>query len=287
MKNETALFGAAGNSDSYSAHHKSSLDAPKWLKDEMNLDAYEYQCGRGVQISDATAAKIGDSARASGIALSIHSPYYINLSNLTLMEGNIRYIMQSYRAAKAMGATRIVVHAGSVSGKDRSEALRDNATTIDEALKATHAAGYTDITLCIETMGKVNQMGSFDEIMALCANDERLLPCIDFGHLYARTLGECSGYEATKALYDKMENEIGIERASQFHAHFSKIEYSKGGEKRHIKFSNPGFGPDFQPVVRLIAERGYAPVIICESDGTQAEDAKMMKEVYLKEHRKR
>lgn len=70
-------------------------------------------------------------------------------------------------------------------------------------------------------------IGTAQEIMELVALDDRLLPCIDFGHLNARTHGEMATREEVAVLFDLMEQTIGIERAKIFHSHFSKIEYSK------------------------------------------------------------
>ena len=46
-----ARFGPAGNSDSFSKVHKSSLAAPGWIAD-LGLDCYEYQCGKGVHVGE-------------------------------------------------------------------------------------------------------------------------------------------------------------------------------------------------------------------------------------------
>lgn len=279
----TALFGPAGNSDTFTKTiSKSSLKAPAWLR-EIGLDVYEYQCGNGVHIGDPTALELGQQADANLITLSIHAPYYISLSNPDFLEKNIRYVLQSCKAAKAMRARRIVVHSGAIIGRTREAALLESTRTLERILAVMDEMGYCDIALCPETMGKINQLGDFDEVMQLCATDERLIPCIDFGHLYARSLGEVEGIEKTAKLFDQMENTLGVQRASRFHSHFSKIEYSKGGEKKHLTFANDVFGPDFRPIARLVAERGYAPVFICESAGTQSEDALEMKRIYFEE----
>jgi hypothetical protein len=76
----TVKFGSAGNPESFYAQGgKSSLEMPKWLAG-MGLDAYEYQCTRGVKISAESAEKLGALARENSIDLSVHSPYYINIS---------------------------------------------------------------------------------------------------------------------------------------------------------------------------------------------------------------
>ncbi len=275
-------FGPAGNCESFSRQYKSTLDAPAWLA-ARGLSAYEYQCGRGVNIGTETAQKLGAAMAAHGIALSLHSPYYINLSSPdpAQQEKNLRYLLQSARAADAMGARRIVVHPGAAGGgADRPEALARSQAALREALVHIEAEGFADITLCPETMGKLGQLGTMEEVLELCARDERLLPCVDFGHLYARSHGADEGYEATARLLDKMEQAIGLERARVFHSHFSQIEYSAGGEVRHLIFGNGAFGPDFAPLAKLLRERDYAATIICESAGTQAEDAMDMKRLY-------
>jgi deoxyribonuclease-4 len=213
--------------------------------------------------------------------MSLHSPYYISLTNLENLEKNIGYVLQSCAAAKTMGAGRIIVHTGSATGRDRSDALADAAQTLHIILGEMESAGYGELTLCPETMGKINQLGDFGEVMRLCAEEERLIPCIDFGHLYARSLGADEGYERTAQMLTQMESTIGAERTQVFHCHFSRIEYSKGGEKKHLTFKDTEFGPDFKPVALLLAERRLCPTIICESAGSQAEDALILKRTYF------
>ena len=75
-----AKFGPAGNSDSFSKVHKSSLKAPAWIA-AQGLDCYEYQCGKGVHIGEEAAVKLGQAAEKAGISLSLHAPYFINLAN--------------------------------------------------------------------------------------------------------------------------------------------------------------------------------------------------------------
>ncbi len=278
----SARFGPAGNSASFArAGFKETVAAPRWLAD-MGLNAYEYQCGRGVRIGTETARKIGERARAHGIALSLHAPYFINLSSeeSERMEKNADYVLASCRAAQDLGADRVVVHCGGMGKLTRTRAMENSIRGVRELLERVEDAGYGSIRLCLETMGKVRQMGSAEEVMQLVALDERLLPCIDFGHLNARTQGGMCTREQVAALFDLMENTIGLERARQFHSHFSHIEYGKSGEIRHLTFADTIYGPDFTPVAQEAAARGYEPRFICESAGTQAEDALTMKQIF-------
>ncbi len=280
---KTIKFGPAGSPESfYDAGHTSSLEMPQWLN-EMGLDAFEYQCGRGVKISNESATRLGELAIHHGIELSVHSPYFINISTMEpdKYENSMNYIMQTLTAAKAMRAGRIVVHMGSFKGSTREEAVERSKVFVRDLLNRQTENGLDGITICLETMGKINQMGTLEETLDVCSIDERLLPTIDFGHLNARTGGQMMTEADYSAALDTMVNIIGIDRAKVFHSHFSKIEYTqKGGEVKHLTFDDTAYGPTFEPLANQLVKRGFAPTIICESAGTQAEDALYMKQAY-------
>ena len=278
-----AKFGPAGNSDSFKAMgYRKTIQVPEYVA-KMGLDAYEYQCGRGVRISQEAAAEFGEKARAQGIQLSLHSPYYISLSSVEEEKrlNSLEYILQSAQAASAMGAARVVVHSGSCSKISREAALELAKDTLKRAYRKLDEEGCSHIHLCPETMGKLNQLGDLEEVLQLCLTDERLIPCIDFGHLNARTFGELNQPQKVREVFDRVENVLGADRMKNFHAHFSKIEYTlKGGEKKHLTFADTVYGPSFEPVAEEIVRRNCSPTIICESAGTQAEDALTMKRMW-------
>ena len=276
----SALFGPAGNADSFP--YKSSADAPRWLA-QLGLDCYEYQCGKGVNVGEATARKIGAAAREAGIRLSLHAPYFINLANPDpdSLQKTIGYITAACQAADWMGAGRVVIHSGALMKRTRREALATARESLKAVIAACDDAGYGHISLCPETMGKINQLGDLDEVLELCTLDARLVPCVDFGHLYARSLGELTGEAACEVMLDRIRAVLGEARASVFHSHFSKIQFTpNGGEKMHLTFDQEDFGPDPAPLVAAVARRGWSPTFICESAGTQAEDALTMKKLY-------
>ncbi len=277
-----ARFGPAGNSDSFTAMgYKQSLDVPEYIQ-KMGLDAFEYQCGRGVNIGTEKAEKLGALAAEKGIALSLHAPYYISMSSVDEEKrlNSINYILQSARAVNAMGGNRIIVHTGSCGKISREKALELALDTMKKAIDALESEGLSHIRICPETMGKVNQLGTLEEVMALCKLDERLIPCIDFGHLNARDRGILKSYSDFEKIFITMEDKLGISRLREFHSHFSKIEFSTGGEVRHLTFADNIYGPDYSHVMELTYKYGASPTFICESAGTQAEDAKTMKDYY-------
>lgn len=273
-------FGPGGNSLSW-GKRKFPEQLPEYLG-ELGLNGYEIECGRGVRLSAKTPELLPKLAAENGIYVTLHAPYFISLSSVeeeTRLK-SVDYILQSAQAARSVGARKIVVHSGSCSKISRTEATMLAKDTLKRAQAALDEAGLSEIIICPETMGKINQLGTLEEVLELCGVDERFLPTVDFGHLNARTLGGIQTREDYAAMLDLIENRLGHERLSEMHIHFSKIEYTAGGEKRHITFADETYGPQFEPLIEEIHKRGLQPSIICESDGTQAEDAAAMKRYY-------
>jgi len=275
-------FGPSGNSKSFYAQgYSSTVEAPAWLNG-LGLNAFEYSFGRGVRLKNDTALAIAKEARRVDIQLSVHMPYFINLAATEpeKRQKNIVYFLDSLKAASHLGAVRAVFHPGSALGGTRGEILARAKAFLKEIIAQVDAAGFGGITLCPETMGKINQLGSLEEVIVLCQVDERLIPTIDFGHLHCRSMGALQTKEDYAMILDKLTNGVGRERTHALHIHFSRMEFTKGGEKMHHRLQDTEYGPEFQPLAELIAERGLEPVIICESKGTMAEDAVLLKEIY-------
>lgn len=285
-------FGPAGAPDSfYTKGYKSSLDMPAWLR-RLGLNAFEYQCSRGVNIGEETARRLGDLARENNILLSIHAPYYINLSTAdpAIRTKTKMHLIKSLRAARWMGATTVVFHPGSASGGDRLNILEIAMKLFQEILNEARVEGLTEIMLAPETMGKKNQLGSLEEVLAFCELGIHITPAVDFGHLHAVTGGGISGKASFAAVLDRIEARLGREALQKIHIHFSPVEYTKaGGERRHRTVADSQFGPDFKPLAELLVERDLTPTIICESNGKQAEDALFYRSIYeqVKKERKK
>ncbi len=278
-----AKFGPAGTALSFKEMgYKKSVQLGEYLT-KFGLNHFEYQCGQGVRVSEESAKEIGAALRNAGISVSVHAPYFISLSSVEEEKrlNSVNYILASAKAVNAMGGDRIVIHSGSCSKMTREEALELAKNTMKLAREELVAQGLENIRCCPETMGKINQLGDLHEVMELCKIDESFIPCIDFGHLNARTFGSIKDKSDYEKILDTIENELGSERLKTFHSHFSKIEYTeKGGEKKHLTFADTVYGPQFEPLMELIAKKNLAPTFICESDGTQTEDAKTMKDYY-------
>lgn len=278
----SAKFGPAGTAESFKAlGYKSSLQVPEYIN-KFGLDCFEYQCGRGVNIGEEKAIELGKIAKEKGISLSLHAPYYISMSSVEEQKrlNSVNYILASAHAVNTMGGDRIIVHTGSCGKISREQALDFAIDTMKLSLEALKNEGLSHIHICPETMGKVNQLGTLEEVIELCKIDDSLIPCIDFGHLNARDLGILKTIQDFDNIFTAIRDKLGSDRLKVFHSHFSKIEYTTGGEKKHLTFDDTVYGPDFEPVMELTYKYNLSPTFICESAGTQTEDAKQMKDYY-------
>ena len=280
IKIDRPTFGPGGNSESFYAEgFKATLQAPSWLKSK-GLDAYEYQAGNGLTASDATLSAVGKKAAEHGILMSLHTPYFISLSGVEAEKRlkSIDYISRSLHAAELLGADTIVIHTGSAAKISREEALALAADTLEKNLEVN---GGTDIKMGLETMGKINQLGTLEEVIELCRRLPKYHPVVDFGHLNARNIGgyftDCDSY---RRVFDKIGSALGDEYAYNLHCHFSKIEYTSAGEKKHLTFEDTLVGPEFDGLGEALVREGVCPRIICESAGTMAEDALLMKAMW-------
>ncbi len=275
-------FGPSGNSVAFrEAGFTASEDSATWVK-EKGLDCFEYSFGRGVNLSDEKALSIGESFKKAGVEISVHAPYYVNFANPedANAEKSYEYIIQSAKKVRLMGGNRVVFHSAS-QGKARRE---DAVALTTERLKILRDKIYEqnleDVLFCPETMGKAGQIGTVEEITEFCKIDEIYIPTVDFGHVNAR---ECGSLKTEKDYSDRLNymiDNLGFEKMKHFHVHFSKIEYSAKGEVRHLTFEDTVYGPEFQPLASALKKLRLEPVIICESAGTQDDDAVKMQQIY-------
>lgn len=277
-----AKFGPAGNSQSFfDAGYKATKQVFPWLR-EKGLNAYEYQAGKGLFASENTLKEIGTAAKENGIAISLHAPYYISLSSVeeeTRLR-SVNYILQSASASDILGASVFVVHSGSAAKLDREEAMRKAEDTLEKTAVAMEENGLK-AHVGLETMGKINQLGTLEEVLRLCkVSPKHFRPVVDFGHLNARTLGGLATTDDFKRIFEKISSSLGAEYAETLHCHFSKIEYTKMGEKKHLTFEDQVYGPSYEKLLDAVVVLGVTPTIVCESDGTMTEDALTMMRYY-------
>ena len=275
-------IGPSGSDNEFTLKgHKSTLEMPAYVK-EAGLDCFEYSFGQGVRLSEKTALQIGAEFTKEGIEISVHAPYFVNFANPDEEKiiGSFKYMTDSLIALSRLGGQRCVVHPGSPLKADRSVAVSRMNDNLKRFAEHYREMGFENMFVCLETMGKVNQLGSIDEIIDAVNIDPIYIPCYDFGHINAREQGYLSIKEHYEGLIKKTIDGMAWEKAKNMHVHFSKIQYGKSGEIRHLTFEDEIYGPDFEPMIDVFVKYGMTPYIVCESAGTQTKDAQQIKNYY-------
>ena len=209
-------FGPSGNSESFlSERHKSTVDAAKWCKDR-GLDWYEYSFGRGITLGEAKAKEIGEAFKAADVGISVHAPYFINLANASAekAETSFSYILDSARMIKIMQGNRVIFHPASQGKAKREDAVALTLDRIKMLRDKIYENALDDIGYYPETMGKLGQIGTIEEITSFCKVDSVFIPTVDFGHVNAREQGSLKTTGDYKSRLEYMIGELGYEKMS-------------------------------------------------------------------------
>ena len=275
-------FGPSGNCENFYAEGFSHTEEAAAFVKKRGLDCFEYSFGRGVRMSEDKAISIGEAFQKEGVEISAHAPYFINFANPDdeMAAKSYGYVLDTAKALKLMGGKRVVFHPAAQGKATREEAVALTEDRLKVLRDYIYLNDMQDMMFCPETMGKLAQIGTVEEVVRFCKVDPIYTPCVDFGHINAREQGSLVTVADYKQRLEYMIAELGFERMEHFHVHFSKIMYSVKGEVKHLTFADTVYGPEFEPLAVALKELNLKPYIVSESAGMQAEEAEMMKKIY-------
>ncbi|MCX6709668.1 MAG: TIM barrel protein [Candidatus Woesearchaeota archaeon] len=239
----------------------STLEGVEEVK-KIGLSAMEVEFTHGVRMKDELAKSIGKAAEKTGISLSVHAPYFINLASdeKEKRENSVKRILDSARLGSIMEATHIVFHAAFYGKMEKSrcyDIVREYVLRMQDEMKEN---GWNTL-LAPETTGKHSQFGTVEELLKL-REETGCSMCIDFAHLRARNNG--IDYE------EVLEKLSGI---NHIHSHFSGIEYTSAGERSHKIMDER----EFLPLAKLLLKNNTDITIISESPITWQDSLRMKK----------
>jgi len=273
---EHTRFGPAGVPPMFRALGATTVDTPRLLYEE-ELDAFEYQAvrwGPRPQINETDARKLGEESRKNDVHLSMHGSYFINLvGKHDVVEASKRRMIACATGAEWMGANVMVFHPGFYGKFEKDYVLKTCIQTLREVRSEMDSLGLR-VKLGPETMGRKFQVGTLDEIIAINREVEGTQLVVDWGHLHALHQGAFKTVEDIRKIASKVEDELGTQILRSMHCHFSAIEFSNQGEKRHHPLDE-GFGPDFRLLAEVILDFGMHPTLICESPILDVDARKM------------
>ncbi|MFQ6057499.1 MAG: TIM barrel protein [Anaerolineae bacterium] len=276
QNHDDLLFGPAGVP--HSTRKRSSQEGIRRVK-ELGLGCMELEFVQRVSMGEATAAQVRQVAQEEGIRLTVHAPYYINLNSREpeKVQAGRERILQAARIGALCGAESVAIHVAFYHHDPPEEVYTRVKTHFEELVAQLRAQGNT-IWLCPETMGKESQFGSLEEVLCLSREVEGVLPCVDFSHLHARTVGAANSYREFADILEQIEGQLGQAGLENMHIHVSGIAYGPKGEKKHLNLAEADFAYlDLLQALKDFDVRGF---VICESPNLE-EDALLLQEAYL------
>lgn len=274
MPSKKLLFGTGGIPRS--TEGTSSISGIKRIR-ELGLDCMELEFVQGVRMGEKGARNVLEAAGRENVALSVHAPYYINLNSYEeeKLKASLERIYQAARIGSLCGANSIVLHAAFYQKSSKRETYESVSKALRELTGQLRDEGIPAI-LCPETMGKRTQFGTLEEVLALSAEIEGVMPCLDFCHMHAREGQENSYSEFTKIL-SRVEETLGKEGLSNMHMHISGVEYSRNGERKHLNLKDSDF--NYPELIRVLKEFKTGGRVILESPVLE-QDALMLRMIY-------
>lgn len=244
---------------------------------KIGLDAMEIEFVQGVRMKEDAAGEIAKAAAELDIRLSSHAPYFVNLcsDDKTKLGNSKRHIIASAKITALAGGGITVFHPGfyqKLSPKEAFGAAKKALADIESDLEAMGIK----IRLGAETVGKKSAFGGLEENIRLSQELSMVEPVIDFAHLHARGDFRIRGEDDYRAIFRRLENELGS-YVQRFHCHFSEINYSDKGELNHFPLGTNN-EPPFRPFVKMLAESGYRGTVICETPRLDIDALAMKKE---------
>lgn len=214
---------------------------------ELGLELMEMEFVHGVRMSPESAAEVKKIQEQTGINLTVHGPYYVNLAALDnrKLYGSIKYITDSIYIGGLAGAKSVTFHPAFYQGMSPEQtyemvkkAIGKIYAVFEDDKFADHPVNKGGVVLAPELTGKPSQFGDLEELIRLSQDFKEvgLRFCIDFAHKYARSNGQFNSYEEFVEIFETVEKSLGKEFLENMHMHVSAINYGEKGEKNHLTF---------------------------------------------------
>lgn len=275
MPSKNLLFGTGGTPRSTKG--QSSISGIKRVR-ELSLDCMELEFVQGVRMRERGAQNVLETSLKENVSLSVHAPYYINLNSYDeeKLKASLERIYQATRIGSLCGAESIVFHPAFYQQSSKEDTYKKVSGALEKLTGQLRDEGINAI-LRPETMGKPTQFGTLDEVLALSAEIEGVMPCLDFCHMHARE-GKKNSYPEFKEILSRVEEALGKEGILNMHMHVSGVEYDKNGEKRHLNLKDSDFNyPELMKVLKEFKAKGR---IILESPVLE-QDALMLRKIHM------
>jgi deoxyribonuclease-4 len=182
------------------------------------------------------AEHFGELAREAGIVLSVHAPiagFMGHVERDKKQRMAVGMLDHSAGIAKSAGAELVVFHPGFLLGRERADAIDSVVEQLGELRERLEGKDRA-VPFGVEIMGRVRELGTAEDVLAIAARTGWVRPVVDFAHLHAVTDGGFTDTEAFAAILEGADEVL--EPGAPFHVHFSDIAYANRNETKHLRY---------------------------------------------------
>ncbi len=229
----------------------------------LGITAMELEWVQNVPKNPERMAQIRSTAEELGIVLTVHAPYFVNLNakEKEKLEASKRRVLDAMEMGQLAGARSVCVHPAFYLGGDPEEVYEHVRAATEDILSRAEKKRLS-INLAFETMGKGTQFGTLEEVLRL-SKEFGIYPCIDSAHMHARTNGAWNSAKEWNALFDLYQKSLGKRALKRMHMHYSGIEYTQKGERKHLPLKESD--AKWKDFLKVLKARGVEGVVVCES----------------------
>ncbi len=278
MQPTTLFFGTAGIP--ISTKPSSIVNGVKQIK-KLGLESMEIEFVHGITIKkEETAQEIKKTAETEQVMLSCHGPYFVNLNaqEEKKKHATMNFIKQASEMASLAGAYSICFHMAYLMGMPKEKVTKIVIQRLNEIISDLQSKEHK-IWVRPETAGRITQWGEIEDIIEVSTQVDQVLPCVDFAHLFAHSIGKNNSNEFFHSVLEKIEKGLGKEALKNMHCHMEGIEFTEKGEKKHVTLKECKF--NFQGVLKALKEFNCKGIVTCESPNLET-DALILKKEFEK-----
>jgi deoxyribonuclease-4 len=238
---------------------------------ERGYRACEVDLEGGFWMDREFAELLGELAREAGVSLSVHAPLFAFVGRPARDRKHrmaVGMLDHASGLAMACGAEVVVIHPGYLFGREREQAVDAVVEQLAELRERLEGKGR-DVAFGMEVMGRVNELGSLEDVLSICFRLDWVRPVLDFAHLHAVSDG---GYTEPEPFREALTAaDSTIEAGAPFHIHFSDIDFANRNEKSHLPYGEGTLRAD--PLAEALAGFERPATVIGESPDEESNQA--------------
>jgi deoxyribonuclease-4 len=217
------------------------------------------------------AERFGKLAREAKIVLSVHAPiagFMGHLERDKKQRMAVGMLDHSAGISKAAGAELVVFHPGFLLGRNRAATIKSVCEQLGELRERLEGKDRA-VPFGVEVMGRVNDFGSLEDVIAIAGRCGWVRPVLDFAHMHATSDGafiEVEPFTEALAAADAV-----LEPKAPFHIHFSDIAYANRNETKHLPYGDGTLRAD--PLRKALRSFKRPATVISESPDLKSDQA--------------